>query len=156
MSASDVKHDTFVITRKLKAPPARAFAAWATVEAKRRWFFGGEGWTERFRAFDFREGGIEELEGRKGSGAVSRFVCRYHEIVPDTRIVYAYDMILDDVRISVSLATIAFAPDGTGTQLTVTEQGVYLVSFDPNGDDHGSRLRGTEELIARAVAEIDG
>lgn len=155
-SSAGVKHDTFVITRKLKAPPARAFAAWATVEAKRKWFYGGEGWTEQVRAFDFSEGGVEELVGRKGSGIVSRFLCRYHEIVPGERIVYAYDMFLDGVRISVSLATIEFAADGTGTKLTVTEQGAYTVGFDPNGDDHGSRLRGTQELIDRAAAAIDG
>jgi len=150
------RHDTFVIERRLKASPARVFAAWSTVEAKKKWFFGGEGWDEQVRAFDFREGGVEELVGRKGSGTISRFHCEYWEIVPDRRIVYAYDMTMDGVRISVSLATIETRPDGAGTHLLVTEQGTYLVPYDPHGDDHGSRLRGTEELINRVVALIDG
>lgn len=150
------RHDTFVIERKLKASPKRVFAAWSTLEAKKQWFFGGEGWEEQSRVFDFREGGIEELVGRKGSGAVSAFHCQYWEIIPDRRIVYAYAMRLNGVRISVSLATIELRPDGAGTHLTLTEQGAYLVSYDPNGDDHGSRLRGTIELVDRVEAFVDG
>lgn len=156
MATEMTRHDTFVIERRLKASPARVFAAWSTLEAKKKWFFGGEGWEEQVRAFDFREGGVEELVGRKGSGTISRFHCRYWEIVPDRRIVYAYDMTMNGVRISVSLATIELRPDGAGTQLTLTEQGAYLVHFDPNGDDHGSRLRGTMELVDRVEAFVDG
>lgn len=159
MAAPDLtptRHDTFVIERRLKASPARVFAAWSTLEAKKKWFAGGEGWEEQFRAFDFREGGVEELIGRKGSGTVSAFRCQYWEIIPDRRIVYAYDMILNGMRISVSLATIDLRPDGTGTHLTVTEQGAYLVAYDPQGDDHGSRLRGTIELIDRVEAFVGG
>lgn len=156
MTTETTRHDTFVIERRLKASPARVFAAWSTLEAKKAWFFGGEGWEEQSRAFDFREGGVEELVGRKGSGTISAFHCRYFEIVPDRRIVYAYDMHLNGVRISVSLATIELRPEGTGTHLTLTEQGAYLVSYDPNGDDHGSRLRGTMELVDRVEAWVGG
>ncbi|MDP3739905.1 MAG: SRPBCC family protein [Hyphomonadaceae bacterium] len=150
------KHASFTIERKFKAPPKRVFAAWATLEAKQKWFAGGEGWTEEVRGFDFREGGSEELVGRKKTGTVSAFFCRYWEIIPDQRIVYAYDMHLDGVRISVSLATIELRPEGTGTHMTLTEQGAYLVPYDPDGDDHGSRLRGTTELIDRVVKYVDG
>ena len=150
------RHDSFMIERTLKASPRRVFAAWSTLDAKKKWFFGGEGWTESKRALDFREGGSEELVGKKKSRATSAFLARYWEIVPDKRIVYAYDMHLDGVRISVSLATIELRPAGTGTHLTVTEQGAYLVRYDPQGDDHGSRERGTIELIDRVVKLVDG
>jgi uncharacterized protein YndB with AHSA1/START domain len=150
------KHASFTIERRFKAAPKRVFAAWATPEAKQKWFIGGEGWTETVRAFDFREGGHEELVGTWPTGRVSAFFCRYWEITPDERIVYAYDMHLNGVRISVSLATIELRPDGTGTHMLLTEQGAYLVPFDPNGDDHGSRLRGTTELIDKVEAYLDG
>ena len=42
-----------------------------------------------------------------------RFDSLYYDIVPDERIVYSYEMHLDDKRISVSLATIEFAPPPT-------------------------------------------
>lgn len=48
----------------------------------------------------------------------------------DERIVYTYDMHLDDQRISVSLATVQLEPAGAGTRLTFTEQGAYLDGFD--------------------------
>ena len=150
------RHNSFTIERTLKASPKRVFAAWSTLEAKRKWFHGGEGWIEIKRSFDFREGGSEEAIGRKKSGVTSAFLARYWEIIPDKRIVYAYDMHLDGVRISVSLATIELRPAGTGTHLTVTEQGAYLVPYDPQGDDHGSRERGTIELIDRIVKLVDG
>lgn len=150
------RHASFTIERKLKAPPNKVFAAWATPEAKAKWFGGIDGWTEQVREFDFREGGKERLVGRKGTGTVSDFRCTYWEIIPDQRIVYAYEMILNDVRISVSLATLEFAPSGSGTQLTLTEQGAYLVTYDPAGDDHGSRQRGTIELVEAAARYIDG
>lgn len=150
------KHASFTIERTFKASPKRVFAAWATPEAKQKWFIGGDGWTEEVRAFDFREGGHEELVGAWPNGRVSAFYCQYWEIIPDERIVYAYDMHLNGVRISVSLATIELRPDGTGTHMLLTEQGAYLVPFDPNGDDHGSRLRGTTELIDKVAAYLDG
>jgi uncharacterized protein YndB with AHSA1/START domain len=63
--------------------------------------------------------------------------------VPDRRIVYAYAMHLDDVKISVSLATIEFAGAGAGTRLVVTEQGAFLDGYD----DAGSREHGTGGLL---------
>ena len=57
MTTETTRHDTFVIERRLKASPARVFAAWSTLEAKKNWFFGGEGWEDQSRVFDFREGG---------------------------------------------------------------------------------------------------
>ena len=50
--------------------------------------------------------------------------------MPNERIIYGYDMHLDDKRISVSLATVEFKPAGKGTRLTFTEQGAFLDGFD--------------------------
>jgi hypothetical protein len=50
-------------------------------------------------------------------------------------------MYLDEVRISVSLATIEFKERAAGSQLVVTEQGVFLDSFqDARGREHGTNL----------------
>ena len=45
----------------------------------------------------------------------------------------------DDVRISVSLATVELEPHGDGTRLTLTEHGVYLDGHDtPAQREHGT------------------
>ena len=49
-------------------------------------------------------------------------------------------MMLDDVRISVSLATVSFAAEPGGTKMTFVEQVVFLDGYS----DNGSRLMGTE------------
>jgi len=51
----------------------------------------------------------------------------------------------DDKRISVSLATIEFKPEGAGTRLIITEQGVFLDDYD----DAGSREAGTRWLLEK-------
>lgn len=151
------EHGSFTIERTFKAPPSKVFHAFADVKAKKKWFGGVDGvWSELIRDFDFREGGHERVEGRWHTGFVSDFRCRYHEIIKDRRIVYVYEMLLNGVRASVSIATIELEANNGGTRMTLTEQGTYLVPFDPNGDDHGSRLRGTQELMDKVVASVDG
>jgi uncharacterized protein YndB with AHSA1/START domain len=59
-----------------------------------------------------------------------RYDGRYYDIVTDSRIVYSYEMYVDGARISVSVAAIEFAGSGSSTQLTWTEQGVYLDGYN--------------------------
>jgi uncharacterized protein YndB with AHSA1/START domain len=143
----------FTIRRKLKASPARVFAAFASIEAKRAWFAapGGE-WTQVERSLDFRVGGRERLVGLWGSGRTTDFDAVYQDIVPGRRIVYSYAMHLNNVRISVSLATIEFAPDGEGTKLTVSEHGAFLDGYD----DAGAREKGTGSLLDRLGTSLQG
>lgn len=142
-------YGSFTIERRLKAPVKRVWQAWSTPEAKAAWFAGNatSEWAQEIREFDFREGGKDRLRGRWPSGFVSDFQNTYWEIIPEKRIVYAYDMHLNGVRISVSIATIEFTPDGAGTLLKLTEQGAFLSPFDAKGDDNGSRERGTRDLV---------
>jgi uncharacterized protein YndB with AHSA1/START domain len=147
-------HASFTIERSFKASPARVFAAWATAEARATWFVGGHGWTQLIREFDFREGGRERVVGRKGTGTISDFRASYVEVIPDRRIVFTYEMFLNDVRVSVSLATVELWPDGKGARMKLTEQGAYLVAYDPQGDDNGSRERGTRELLDNLAKHV--
>lgn len=137
------QHGSFTIERIYEASSSRVFAAWANVEAKSRWFAGPDEWVEAGREFDFRVGGREYLKGRWKNGSTSTFDARYFDIVPDRRIVYAYDMYVDDAKISVSLATVEIAPEGSGTRMRFTEQAVFLDGYD----DAGSRERGTGGLL---------
>jgi uncharacterized protein YndB with AHSA1/START domain len=149
MSVGTVLHDTFTIERTYPVSPSKVFEAFASAEAKSIW--GDTGNLEEATGeageseFDFRVGGRERF-GVTMEGVTYRYDARYYDIVPDRRIVYAYEMYAGDVRISVSVTTIGFEEGGEGTVLTYTEQGVYLDGID--GVD-APRLRegGTTEMI---------
>jgi uncharacterized protein YndB with AHSA1/START domain len=143
-------HGSFTVERVYDASPARVFKAFADPASKARWFVGPNGWREIERRQDFRVGGEEVARGRFPDGNESRFVARYHEIVPGARIVYVYDMHYGGVFLSVSLATLEFTPEGAGTRLRITEQGVFIDGNDGNA----SRREGTEYLLMQVAANL--
>ena len=142
-SSPSSEHAVFTIERRLAAAPARVYAAFAEAQAKNQWFARGEDLTLLRNDFDFRIGGEENVHGRWKSGMVSKFHAIYCDVVPERRIVYVYDMHLDERKISVSLATVEFEPDGEGTRLRVTEQGAFLDGYN----DAGAREQGTNKLM---------
>ena len=121
-----VRHSTIVVERRYAAAPPRVFATWSDPVIKTQWFTH-QGDTYEL---DFRVGGRESSSGTTSNGQSFRYEAHYYDIVAPQRIVYSYEMYLDTARISVSLATIEFAPDGTGTRLTCTEQGAFLDGLD--------------------------
>ena len=147
-----VVHGTFRIERDLPHAPARVFAAWADPAAKAKWFSGPSAqWKPLVREMDFRVGGRERAQGRWQNGRVTDFRAHYHDIVPERRIVYSYDMFVDEKKISVSLATIQFQAEGRGTRMIVTEQGAFLDGYD----DAGSRERGTGTLMDALAKSLE-
>jgi uncharacterized protein YndB with AHSA1/START domain len=148
MSKRSVEHATFVIERTYDASPARVFAAWADPAAKARWFGPDESGEYEL---DFRIDGREINRGNGPDGEVYTYDARYRDIVPDERIVYAYDMYRDETRISVSLATVVFEAHGEGTRLVFTEQGAFL-----DGQDKPEyREDGTGQLLESLAAELE-
>jgi uncharacterized protein YndB with AHSA1/START domain len=122
MSERSVEHATFVVERRYAASPERAFAAWADQEAKSRWFVDSDAYLE----LDFRVGGRESSRGTAPDGHTYTYEAIYQDIVPAQRIVYTYHMLIDGIRISVSVATAEFKPERDGTRLVFTEQGAFL------------------------------
>ncbi len=77
--------------------------------------------------------------GRGPDGRLYSYDALIYDIVPDRRIVYAYEMHLDDARISVSLGTVDIKAEGSGTRLKYTEQGAFLDGLDkPEQREHGT------------------
>jgi uncharacterized protein YndB with AHSA1/START domain len=148
MAERSVTHATFVIERAYDVPPSRVFAAFADPAVKRRWFAEGEGWTVDAFDVDFRVGGYERSRFRYREGPVIRNDTVYQDIVPDRRIVIAYAMTIGDTRISASLATVEFKPEGKGTRLFYTEQGAFLDGADKPADREAGCLMLLEALDA--------
>ena len=138
-----VVHAMFSIERTYSAARSQVFKALTDPAAKAKWFAGGDGYTQLGRHMDARPGGREHLQGRWETGVVSTFDAIYHDVVPDERIVYSYEMHLDDRKISVSVATFELGVAGTGARLVMTEQGAFLDGYD----DAGSRERGSNFLL---------
>ena len=144
-ASRDVVHGSFTIERVYDATPEAVFRALTDEAAKSRWFVGGDGYTVLEHAMDVRPGGRERLRGRWASGMVSTFDAVYFDVVANERLVYAYEMHLDERKISVSLATLELQKAATGTRLLLTEQGAFLDGYD----DGGSREKGTGSLLDR-------
>ena len=139
-----VVHAMFDLERTYDAPVARVWKALTDPAAKQKWFAGEPGrWTLLERHVDVRPGGSERVKGRWEGGLVSTFDAVYHDVIPNERLVYSYQMFLDDKKISVSLATMQLKAQGTRTTLKVTEQGAFLDGYD----DAGSREHGTGFLL---------
>jgi len=139
-----VVHDTFVIDRTYAASPARVFNAFADAETKKQWWDDDDIEQDGEHVTDFRVGGHETMSGViPGGGATFTFDAVYQDIVPDSRFVYSYEMTMDGQRISVSVATFEFFPDGEGTRLILTEQGAYLDGLDTSAQ----REAGTRGLL---------
>jgi uncharacterized protein YndB with AHSA1/START domain len=146
-----VVHGAFHLERAYDATVDEVYKALSDKEAKSRWFFGPSGWRLIERTMDFRIGGRERVKGGFDGGVTTTFDAVYHDIVPRERIVYTYEMRLDERKISVSLATLQIKPEGGGrTRLLVDEQGAFLDSYD----DAGARERGTRDLLDKIGASL--
>jgi uncharacterized protein YndB with AHSA1/START domain len=146
-------HSTFVLERDYDATLERVWEAFADEEAKKKWF-GAEDddWKISESVHDFRVGGRDVNVGTFQGGMESRFVGTYTDIVPNERIVYAYDMWIDGAHLSTSVTTITFQQSVGGTHLTFTEQGVFL----DNNDNPAQREEGTSGLLDALGASLAG
>jgi len=134
-------HSSFNIERTYPCAPEKAFAAFADPVKKRRWFAEGEGFIIDKYELDFRVGGIERASFRTSAddgpfpaGTVFKNFGTYFDIVPNKRIVSAYNMSLGskdgDKCFSVSLASFEFTATAGGTLVLFTEQGAYFEGSD--------------------------
>jgi uncharacterized protein YndB with AHSA1/START domain len=151
MSERSIEHAGFTIERRYGAAPERVFAAWADPVAKARWFAGPEEWEVGPHELDFREGGREVGSGGPKGGSIHSYRAIYWEVVPNERIVYTYELLIDEIRSSVSLVTVELSPDGEGTLLTLTEHGAF---FDGR-EDPALRRDGTGSLLDALAAELE-
>jgi uncharacterized protein YndB with AHSA1/START domain len=150
MTAGSIEHASFSAERRYQASPARVFAAWADPAAKGRWFSGPEDWTNEPHELDFRVGGRERSAGGPSGGPIHVYNALYWDIVENRRIVYTYEMLLDDTRISVSLTSVELEPDDDGTRLRLTEHGAFFDGHEPAAQ----RADGVGSLLDALAVEL--
>ncbi|WP_245435859.1 SRPBCC domain-containing protein [Mesorhizobium tamadayense] len=93
-----------------------------------------------------RQGGECRLPQRRADAFL-----QHQDIMPNQRIVYSYELLFGETRVSVSLATIELIADGKGTRLILTEQGAIFDGHDtPNTREHG-----TGELLDALGAALE-
>jgi uncharacterized protein YndB with AHSA1/START domain len=148
--AGSVDHRTFVIERVLEADVRRVYAAWSNEEAKRRWMACDDRMVRSEYRLDFRVGGAETNRLIDLDGIVHHFEGYYLDIVDNERLIYAYTMSLGDTKLSASIVTVQFAPQGPKTLMTFTEQ----IAFLDGHQDPEARIRGTEEGLEMLDKEL--
>ena len=151
MSERSTVHAGFTIERRYAAAPERVFAAWADPAAKARWFAGPEEWESGPHELDFREGGREVSSGGPKGGPVVGYRAIYWDVVPNERIVYTYELLIGEVRMSVTLVTVELEADGDGTRLTLTEHGAFFDGLE----DPDARRDGTGSLVDALGREVE-
>ena len=152
MTLSTVAHDMFVIERIYPVPVTQVFGAWADPMLKARWFAGSADALGAGYDLDFRVGGREVNRAGPPGGPVYTYQSEFHDIVPEQRIIYTYEMYADETRISVSVATVQFRSRDATTQLVLTEQGVFLDGHDTAVQ----REEGTRILLDSLAAILNG
>jgi uncharacterized protein YndB with AHSA1/START domain len=155
MEQPKVIHSTFVVERSFPKPPETVFAAFSDPAKARRWYAEGEGHELHEFTSDFRVGGTQTLRyslgpGTPVAGMTINNQAHYQEIQPNRRIVTAATMDLGDQRILASQVTVEFVPNGSGTDLILTNQGAHFGGLTPEMLEAGWR-----GLLEKLASELE-
>lgn len=150
MTERSIVHGSFTVKRTYPHAPAKVFRAWSDPDIKRQWY-GGPNQDDARRVFEFRVGGRENNFGTVGDQKFA-LESQYYDIVPDNRIVYAYDVKINDALTSLSIATVEFRPAGGGTELIMTEHGAFLDGLD-NADERQGGTNWVLDRLGEILAE---
>lgn len=148
MTKTSPSAGAFTINRHFNHPPEKVFTAFSKPEIKAKWFDGPEGCQQLERSLDAKTGGSEVLKvqwptnATIHSGLITHFVARYHEVEPNRRMVYSYDLMIGGKHNSTSLAVVELTAAAKGTDMTFTE---FVAWHDGTDLDKGlaSREHGT-------------
>jgi uncharacterized protein YndB with AHSA1/START domain len=119
MSTQTVTKPSLTIKRRLKAPPAKVFAAWSDPEKVKRWMGPGEGKALSVEC-DLRAGGRYRWVMQSADGEIHDVSGVYREVIADEKLVFTWAWKTTPER--ESLVTVLLKPDGEGTLLTLTHE----------------------------------
>jgi len=132
MSVATAVKPSLTIKRRLKAPPAKVFAAWTDPEKLMNWM-GPPGYTGHRAESDTRVGGRFRWMMKSPGGEISDVSGVYREVVANERLVFTWAWKSTPER--ESLVTVELKPDGDGTLLTL----IHEQFFDQEARDGHER-----------------
>jgi uncharacterized protein YndB with AHSA1/START domain len=120
------------LTRVLRAPPGKVFAAWTDPALLERWWIGVGGWVDAKAEVDLRVGGRYHLSMQDDRGALHGVVGVYTEIAPADRLGFTWTWendpsVMRGSEGSLVDVVLREAPDGTQLALTHAGLGGNLV-----------------------------
>ena len=136
-------HATIVIERTYSASVERVFGAFANPQARARWSAPSDAAVLIYDEADFRVGGRDTF--RCGAKSDPKFLgeTRYHDIIPDRRIVSSATIDTNGKRLSVALTTMDLEPEGSSTKVKLA---VQIVSLDSPDMIEGTKIGYTGSL----------
>jgi uncharacterized protein YndB with AHSA1/START domain len=108
-----------VVTRHFAATPEALYRAHTDPALVQRWMLGPEGWTMPVCISEVKPGGKIRYEWSNGKGQDFYLTGEYVELDPYNRIVHVERMHLPDATTPDNHIETTFAPNGTGTLMTM-------------------------------------
>jgi uncharacterized protein YndB with AHSA1/START domain len=136
---------SLTIKRRLKAPPAKVYAAWTDPQVIARWF-GPTGVESVTAETDLRVGGRYHIT-MKVPGDQHDVFGVYREIVPNQKLVFSWAWRTTPER--ESLVTVTFKPDGEGTIMTLLHEQFF---DDETRDRHNTGWGGAMDKLEKLFA----
>ena len=134
------------LTRRLDAAPERVFDAWLDPKIASRWLFTSQASQANATEIDARVGGKWRITDRRG-GVDYVGLGEYLEIDRPRRLVFTFGM--PQFSPAFNRVTVEIEPDGTGSILTLTHEGV------PGTDKAGLEM-GWGEMFDQLTATLAG
>lgn len=139
---------SLTLTRRLRAAPAKVFAAWTDPEKIVRWFGPEQTLTDTVSAdMDVRVGGHFRVSFRTDDGEYHEVGGRYLEVVPDQRLVFSWAWHSTPERRS--QVTVVLRDEGDVTLLTLTHDKFF---DEAARDGHRRGWTGTLDKLERMFA----
>ena len=107
------------LTRLIRAPREKVFAAWMDVEALKVWWGPGPV-TCPEAEIDLREGGAYRIANREADGSITWISGSFQRVRPPEEIVYTWSV--STVPGEPTLVRVQFLPDENGTRLILTHE----------------------------------
>ncbi|MBT5412976.1 MAG: SRPBCC domain-containing protein [Rhodospirillaceae bacterium] len=137
---------SLTIERRIAAKPEAVFRAWTEPKEIMRWF-GPEGTEPIVAETDPRIGGRYRIVFRGPDGEEHDVSGIYREFSPPDRLVFTWAWRTTPER--ESLVTVALAPDGEGTKLTLTHE---RFADEEARDHHRVGWESSLDILARTYA----
>lgn len=136
---------SLTIVRRLKASPAKVFAAWTDAKALSQWFGPSDEFGVLSAQADACVGGRFRIVARSPDGEQHEVSGIYREVVPDEKLVFTWAWRSTPERESLVTVALRALPDG-GTELTLTHERFF---DEPARDRHREGWNGSFDRLER-------